>query len=711
MEFALTRKQLNKKREKEEAAAQGAPPAPAPAPPSGPGADPATGLPSGYDPSPPSPTTSAGSDFFGSGSNLFGQPASPAAPPPAAPVAAAPVAAAPVADGPAIPGFANLPAAGVAPAGPGALAPTDGLEGLPAAFGTSPVPSPPVPVRAPASDRLIEGARPRGAALGQAVGRRYGGFIVLLVVAILMVEFLPSFRGSVGNSSAAVPAQSSSISYLPGQTHMTAPYSAGTTVSGVSCGPSVRQVTWSAYALACQPKWSGSNGGATSPGVTGSTITLTYREAASSILQELYTLVPAAAVGTNASAIHTLQAYINVFNKSFELYGRHVVLVPYQGQGNFIDEDTGSGGPQAQSDAVTVATSLHAFADMSLIDSSVTYTQDLATQKVVTFGLYQQDQQWYEQNAPYEYTPGPNCSKSAQAIGALFGQQLKGLPAQFAKGALQTEVRKLGIFYTSVPTQAACEQQVDQALAKYGVTPAAQAAFTFDLSQLPTESATAVAQMKAAGVTTIICVGCDPISPRYYFASATSDNYFPEWYFQSLYSANATDGDSFIRLLPADQREDLLTSGVPDTSNADSEAVHAYNLGNTTPGEKIIPDYELVYGSVLAFFSALQAAGPNLTPENFQAAMRTIPQSSNGGELGGWNGQAGPYDPASSFQVLKWDNSAVSPADGQKGTWEVCNGGNTYPYANTSAVMPSSTQLACKVTPQVPSGLGAVPTS
>src|SRR5579864_2190594 len=51
----------------------------------------------------------------------------------------------------------------------------------------------------------------------------------------------------------------------------------GVAVSGVKCGPGVRQVTWTPYAPPCIPKWSGSNGGATAHGVTGSTITLVLR--------------------------------------------------------------------------------------------------------------------------------------------------------------------------------------------------------------------------------------------------------------------------------------------------------------------------------------------------------------------------------------------------------------------------------------------------
>lgn len=544
----------------------------------------------------------------------------------------------------------------------------------------------------------------RGSATDSVHRRRALGLTLLLVLTIALLAF-----PKVTSPSAVSAAKQ--VTVLPGETPMNTTYSAGTTVNGVQCGPGVRQVPWSAYADGCEPKWTGNNGGATAPGVTGTTITLTYRQAATAVLQELYTLVPPNVVGTNAEAIHTLQSYINIFNKDFELYGRHVVLTPFNGQGNFINEDTGTGAPQAEADAVTVADNLHAFADMSLIDSSVTYTQDLQAQKVVAFGLYSQAQSWYAQNAPYQFTPGPNCSKSAQAIGALFGKQLKGLTAQFAGGALKSQIRKLGIFYTNVPTQYQCEQEVVRALAAYGVTPAAQAALTFDLSQLPSEAATAVAEMKAAGVTTIICVGCDPISPRYYFASATQDNYHPEWYFQSLYASNATATEQFIRLFPADQRDQIITAGVAPTSQANAEAVRAYNLGNTTPGVGIIPSYNFVYGSILEFFDALQAAGPDLTAANLEAAMKSIPQSSPGGELGQWNGIDGPYDPASGYQLLHWSNAATSPADGKSGTYEVCNRGTTYTFAGGTSVLPSASSLRCRVTPNVPTDVGKVPST
>src|SRR4051794_23155802 len=56
-----------------------------------------------------------------------------------------------------------------------------------------------------------------------------------------------------------------------------APSTSGIARSGVHCGPGKKQVTWSIYAPPCVAKYNGSNGGATTRGVTGSTVTLSYR--------------------------------------------------------------------------------------------------------------------------------------------------------------------------------------------------------------------------------------------------------------------------------------------------------------------------------------------------------------------------------------------------------------------------------------------------
>ncbi len=517
----------------------------------------------------------------------------------------------------------------------------------------------------------------------------FGAALIVLLVAALV--------GLPKVASSSLSTAGTGITYLKGQTPMNAPYGAGVTAGGVTCGPRVLQVPWSNYAPPCEPAWHGNNGGATAPGVTATTINVSFREATSAILNALYTLVPKDVVGTSQEAIQMMQALFNTFNKSFELYGRHVVLEPYVGKGNFITEDTGGGATQAEADAVNVADSLHAFADISLVGSSDPYTEDLMANHVIAFQLYIHTQQYYQQNSPWLYSPGPNCNKSADGIASIFGRQLRGVGAQFAGGSLKGKPIKIGVVYQNTPQGAACTQALDQALQQYNLLPVKQAAVTFDLSKLSDEASSAISEMQQAGVNTVICSGCDPISPMFYFKSAIADHYEPEWFFQSLYAAGATTTEKFMRLYPSSQTRHLITTGAYPLPLTDAEANTAFNLGNTDPSAKIFPSYNLVYATVLQFFDALQLAGPNLTPANFEQAMKSIPESIPGGELAGWNGAYGPYDPSSTFQIMKWDPNGTSISDGQKGAFELCNGGTQYPYFSNITTMPLGKPLACSI--------------
>jgi hypothetical protein len=471
---------------------------------------------------------------------------------------------------------------------------------------------------------------------------------------------------------------------------------AGTTVGGVACGPGVRQVPWSAYAPQCQPAWHGSNGGATYRGVTGKTITISYRSASTAQLAELYGLVPPSVVGTNQEVVNTLQAYINTFNRSYELYGRHVVLVPYSGKGDFIQEDLGEDQAQAQEDAVTVSTSVKAFADMSLVDASALYATDLGAQKVVTSSLYENTDSWYQTNAPWEYTPGPNCTKMAQSTGAILSKQLGGQPATFAGDAsLRTKTRTFGLIYPLNPQSAQCAQQDQAAMAHYGHPVKLAVSVKFDLSALIATANQAVAEMKQAGVTTVILSSSDPITPKFFMQAADADNYHPEWWMQSYFAGGQTNNDSFTREFPADQIKDVLGIGAPTQPKVAQEAVTAFNMGNTHPNIKILPAYFWAYESAVQFFDALQLAGPDLTPANFEAAMKEIPQSKPSGMLMDWNGSAGPYDAASQFHVVKFDFGKVSPLDNKPGTYVACDNDAAYPYSDDGTGVPSHTQLTC----------------
>lgn len=457
-------------------------------------------------------------------------------------------------------------------------------------------------------------------------------------------------------------------------------------MSGVRCGPGVRQVTWSKYAPWCQPAFHGNNGGATAPGVTGTTITLTYREAVTAAEQELGATFAPSLVGTNAEAIAAMRAYISVFNRTYELYGRHVVLRPFVGKGDFLAEDQGRGQAQAQADAAR-AKSLGAFADISLLASTPPYDDALASDGVISIGGAASSLAELEAHAPYEYTPGPDCQKAATAAAAVIGRSMAHLPAIFAGDpALRAKVRTFGLIAPDNPMYQGCAKTAVRILQqRYHVTLARQIYYSFNLSDLANQAQNAIAQLESAGVTSVLCA-CDPLTPIYLTQDANQQGYHPEWFAIGY-------GDAFSRLPAQGQWSHAISGGIANTPRHGQEAYRVLKMAD--PRQKVIPTYASIYEPLLLFFDALQAAGPDLTPANFQRGMWSLPASQPGGQFGEWTFGPGTYDPAASFQMLWWDPRAVSLQDGYRGTWEPCNGGMSYMYSDFAAALPMGRQLQC----------------
>lgn len=538
----------------------------------------------------------------------------------------------------------------------------------------------------------IEGGRPLTSGRRRAHRRRLAGGTALVLTAALVAVVAPRYRTAAG------PVATGRVTPAP------TPGSLGTTVAGVRCRPGVRQVPFSAYAPVCLPAWHGNNGGATANGVTRTTITLTYREATTDVLSTLYTLVPKRVVGTNAEAIHTLQSYITVFNHYFELYGRKVVLKPYVGRGDFITEDEGGGLGPAQEDALTVADSLHAFADMSLVDSSAVYDDALQQQGVSVFGLYLNDTAWYRQAAPYQYTVGPTCSQSDQAVADLLGSPgMADATAAYAGPALRHDRRVYGIVYPDNPEADACARQLQGDLAAAGHPAAASVSFVFNPQELETEAQNAIGQLQSKGVTTVICAECDPVSPVFFLLSAKDAGYFPEFVVQSYFAGGTASIDGFIQNIiqrsgAQDEAGGILAVGTGGKVSPSSEAVRAYALANHGTTAGILPSYLWAYESLLYFFDLLQAAGPDLTPQTLHRAMADtaeLPPSRPGGSLGPWVFGAAQPAPAAGFQLVHWVAGAISSEDGQPGTFEPCYGGRTFSFAAPHGGVPQRASPEC----------------
>lgn len=299
----------------------------------------------------------------------------------------------------------------------------------------------------------------------------------------------------------------------------------GTTVSGTPCTPSAPQFV-SLYAPPCVPRFHGNNGGATSNGVTATTITLAEREFPQTANTEQ---VAAQAKNTGAALPQVTdqvqQVFLNYFNSVYDLYGRHVDIRQVTGQGDATTESLGQGQAQACADADNLVNQVHAFGEVGFAFNETfvgggtgPFSQCAAQQKLVEFGgnAYFDEATFQSQN-PYVWSLTMDCERIAAQTAEAFGTLLANKPAIYAGDpSLKTKTRKFGVYVPNLPPYDHCNAGSGSSfgklmVSKYHVPSSAVSShFTYglDISTFQQSAQQAVIQFKAAGVTTVV-LACD----------------------------------------------------------------------------------------------------------------------------------------------------------------------------------------------------------
>jgi hypothetical protein len=487
-----------------------------------------------------------------------------------------------------------------------------------------------------------------------------------------------TFSGS-GGGSTPVPA---------GITPSAAAGSAGVARSGVTCGPGVRQVTWTGYAPLCVPAYSGDNGGATSHGVTATTITAVYRRTNSLEEKAAFAAVSSAAPGSDDQYLFDLRTYVDYFNRAYELYGRKVQVVDYNGVGDNLQEDQGQDIQGAQADAATAAAK-GAFVDVSsgpTLASTELYEEALANQHVIALGAVGLPSAWFTAHAPWEYSIAPDGSESAQAVVNGVCQRLNGLPAIFAGNKAYTlKNRVFGLITPDNPEYVALGDIISSGMKSCGASLANWSRYSIDVSTEEQQSLGIVGQMNASGVSTVLCV-CDPVMEVFLGSNASGQEYDPEWLMTDWL-------DPLGRVVDQTQMSHAISAyWVSFPPLAQNEAYRVFKLADPSgqPEEKY---YVEAYWTALYLFDVVQQAGPDLTPATFEQASFAMPKSPPG-MFGVWQGRPGVFAPATQIQIDYWNGQQTSNFDGTKGGWEPCDGGQWYSLLSND-VGPPHTQLHC----------------
>jgi hypothetical protein len=515
------------------------------------------------------------------------------------------------------------------------------------------------------------------------------GPVALIVAALIAAGAVATVNESNGTSS---PPSSHAATTTPGtQSSVPITYAAAAKAGKTSTynwGPECDHHTGrlkmpSVYSPPCVPVPTGANGGATSSGVTATTINLVYYQAQPGGLAAAVS----GAAGTNAQALQTAEDYVNIFNKVYETYGRHVNLIPFTASGSDSDPVA------AHADAVTVAQQDHAFASINGPGETTAYEVELARLHVLCMACG--DSATYgqiKQNAPYLWANLPTADTSLFETIDYVVAKLNGKDAVWAGDtALHTKKRKfIVVSETSVPPSPGFAQLTAELTQKLEAGHANMAApddlqYTLNLTTLPTQAATLAEKLKTSGATSVVFAG-DPIMPIYLTKACATIGYFPEWIITGIV---LTDTSALARYY--DQSEwshafGVTSLAVPTPVEA-GDADHLYHWwygGSSNPASLAAP---AIIPPIQQFFSGIQLAGPNLTPSTFTTGLFRSPPAGGGPTTPlsayGYQGAAPlpSYSSPADYTYL-WYNATAKGPDEEgvvgSGLMEYVNGGKRY---------------------------------
>jgi hypothetical protein len=539
---------------------------------------------------------------------------------------------------------------------------------------------------------------------------RVAGVIAVLSLAIGIVPVVSGGAGAASDGPVLTKSGPSGEGPYPWRYPGSGNVKVGTgkTISGQTCSPGKPQFS-SPYADPCIAKWTGNNGGATYNGVTGTTITLAMRTFPQTAnYQEQVAVAKQEGIALPAVTDQVAKVFVNYFNQVYDLYGRHVNLVEEHSVSNYTAELLNQNQSQACADADTIAHTLHAFGEVDFTldpngqgaGGTGPFSVCAAKDGLVEFngGAYF-DEAWYQQYNPYVWGIPQECQRIAVMSAQVYGKYLANKPAIYAGDpALRAKKRDFGIYVPNLPTYGLCvKESINDMVQQYHVPRSDFHVFTYglDIATFQTSAQQAIVAFKAAGVTTII-TACDSFSLSLLTKAAAAQDYHPEWL---LNGVALDDTDSVAQTY--DQAE--VTGSLFGLSEASPENTFfgpdspAGKLYKQLTGHTIPPGTDGDYSDLVWIFDALQAAGPDLTPQNLARGVHALPTLGAPSYVyGAWSWNAGPsgkpgtgdHTAVTDDRFVYWDANAISPINGQKGTYIALFGGKRFSLNNWPAKLP-----------------------
>lgn len=438
------------------------------------------------------------------------------------------------------------------------------------------------------------------------------------------------------------------------------PAAPGTTAA---CPDRTEQVPGDPYSPPCRT-FSGDNGGATSRGVTGDKIVVSFRFTDNSALTSAISSSVDNRVQINDTAEdirRTVEALVEYFNRSFQLYGRQIDLHWFEGKGSFQNELQDQGQAEAGADAVRAAEEIGAFVEAN--GSSAPYSDALARRGVIAMGIENMPESWMQERHPYIYGPF-SCTTAAHLLAEYANRRLFGHPAAWAGDPFTGAPRKVGIIAPENSYIQDCVDTLQADLEAAGNQLASRQTYALNINTASQDTSAIVARLAEEGITTVLCF-TDPVSPVFYTAKAEQQGYRPEWIVAGTAGTDTDFAGQQYSQAQWQRAFGLRTVGDPFPL----EAGFGYQaFKSVRPDEEPALFYvEPIYKGLYQLALGLQLAGPNLTPESFAAGWQSY--AGGTGVWGGWQGQAGSHTLLRDAREVWWNPDAVSGSNGAPGAY------------------------------------------
>jgi hypothetical protein len=368
------------------------------------------------------------------------------------------------------------------------------------------------------------------------------------------------------------------------------------------------------FAPECFAPFQGDNGGVTTSGVTGDEITVVFYEGIANDPIIGYITDAIKVDDTNAQASETMKNLVRYYETYYELYGRKIKLVTYEGTGITTDEVA------ARADAAHIAEEFKPFVVLGGPALTSAFADELAARKIMCIGCTPgQPPAFYKDRDPYVWGLDGSALQKQTHVVEFITKQLAGKNATHAGDAFVDTPRKFGLLY--LESSRASKDLADRFASEMeaaGAPLAVAVPYELDPATIQATASQVISKLKADGITTVIFSG-DPVAPRDFTKEATLQEYFPEWV---VAASTLVDVTAFARRYDQDQWKHAF--GVTQlAARSDPHKIGAYALyewfnGTPPPAKDTIG---VIAPNPALLFTVLQGVGPGLTPETFRDAL------------------------------------------------------------------------------------------